>query len=290
MNRKGVRIMSGAVVTALTAALLAFDSLTETAWPLHALVSVLVVAGLFELLRLAERSGTPARTWLTAGLGGVLVILHWSAIASGGPSNVPFASLSRELSSLAVMGGGLVAATTVLIFVEFVSQRPGALQRVAVGVFGLVYIWLFGMFVLKIRFLGEGSEMVVLLIAVAKLGDMGAYFIGSAFGRRKLAPRLSPGKTIIGSLAGLGTSIIAAVLVWLALGIHLLSFGHVVLFGLVIGVLAQLGDLAESLLKRSAEMKDSGGVLPGYGGVLDLIDSLLFSAPAAYMFLLWARR
>ena len=127
-----------------------------------------------------------------------------------------------------------------------------------------------------------GAWIVTYVFAVTWSTDAGAYFVGMRFGKHKLAPRLSPKKTIEGSIGG----ILAAVLVSLAwgAGIHL-PWWHCVALGPIIGILGQVGDLCESALKRDIGVKDFGMVLPGHGGILDRFDSLLFTAPIAYYYL-----
>jgi phosphatidate cytidylyltransferase len=132
----------------------------------------------------------------------------------------------------------------------------------------------------------EGTCYVVLSLSIAWLADTGAYFVGRAFGKAKLYPAVSPGKTRAGLYGALGAAILAGLVA---------SFGylptlpplHGALLGLVAGLLGQLGDLVESLLKRSVGVKDSGALVPGHGGVLDRIDALIFVSPVVYLYTLW---
>ncbi len=148
-----------------------------------------------------------------------------------------------------------------------------------------------------LRSLNEGVAGVLMLLAtitVVKFGDIGAYTVGRLIGRHKLAPHLSPGKTIEGAIGGLAASAFGAwlVLAWIwprAVGfkpIHV-DVDEWLSFGILVGLAGMMGDLAESLLKRDAAMKDSSRWLPGFGGVLDIVDSLLFAAPVAYFFFVW---
>jgi phosphatidate cytidylyltransferase len=142
-----------------------------------------------------------------------------------------------------------------------------------------------GAFLLALRMQAGGLLLVLYVVAVAKMTDNGALFIGRQWGRRKLAPQISPGKTVAGLWGGLAVGTLTAV------ALAPLCTGRSILFsllgGLLLSILAVLGDLAESLLKRRAGVKDSGALLPGIGGVLDLLDSILLSAPAAYLLLAW---
>jgi phosphatidate cytidylyltransferase len=127
---------------------------------------------------------------------------------------------------------------------------------------------------------------VLLPLLTTWAGDSAGYFFGSAWGRAKLAPHVSPGKTWVGAVAGLGGSALAAVVLttWMVGGRPALELDvpTAAAIGLLLGAVGQLGDLVESMLKREAGVKDSGSLLPGHGGVLDRVDSLLFSIPAAW--------
>ncbi len=175
------------------------------------------------------------------------------------------------------------------------SRRPGL--AVAATLFGIVYAGLFT-YAYSIRYhsyaIGAvaGSILLALPLVITWLTDIGAYLIGRSFGKRKLMPSVSPGKTIAGSVAGLVFAVVGA---WLYVEFLLQPYAHlsmrplaVIAFGVLISVAAQTGDLAESLLKREAGVKNSSGLIPGHGGVLDRVDSLLFALPAAYLLLdLW---
>lgn len=126
-----------------------------------------------------------------------------------------------------------------------------------------------------------GLALVLSIVLIVWLCDTAAYLAGSTIGHRKLAPHISPGKSIEGSLAGLVAAIIAGAVAFAAFGAERWQVGAA--FGAVVGVAGQLGDLAESLMKRQAGVKDSGTLLPGHGGILDRIDALLFAFPAALL-------
>jgi len=126
---------------------------------------------------------------------------------------------------------------------------------------------------------------VVLIVGIVFGGDVGAFYVGTYFGRRKLCPNVSPGKTIEGALGGLATSLlVGGAGKWLLLPD--LSWAKILVFSIVLGVTGQVGDLFESMLKRTAGVKDSSALLPGHGGVLDRIDALLFAVPMAYFLLI----
>ncbi len=132
---------------------------------------------------------------------------------------------------------------------------------------------------------GAGFFYIFLVVSCTFLNDTGAYFIGRWKGKRKLIPHVSPGKTLEGTIGGIISSAIAAIVANLIFKSPI-EYHWVILFGLVIGIVAVLGDLTESLIKRSAEAKDSGGILPGHGGILDRFDSLIFTFPVSYYMVL----
>lgn len=176
-----------------------------------------------------------------------------------------------------------------LIYCTFASPIDSVLADAASSIFCLFYT---GLTLISIPVLHEqtnGPSLVLFLLCVVWSGDIAAYYAGRAFGRHKLAPKLSPGKTWEGSIASvMGSVAIAVVLVYIATflqqqDIVVLSYPESLAYWLVlaaiVNVAAQVGDLAESALKRSAGVKDSGSLLPGHGGVLDRIDALLIAAP-----------
>ena len=194
---------------------------------------------------------------------------------------------------MAVILGFLLVVFSRQMFENMRSVWP--LETMAYTLFGLLYVmWLFN-FITKIVYVtprgphGEitGHFYVLYLIVVTKFSDMGAYVTGSLIGKHQLVPHISPKKTWEGFFGALAFSTAGSFgLVWIA-GPHLgyIHWHDAAILGVLLGFAAIIGDLAESLVKRATEMKDSGGVLPGIGGVLDLIDSLLFTAPLLYFYM-----
>lgn len=177
----------------------------------------------------------------------------------------------------------IIMACLFIFVLQFIRRDSSqAIASIAVTMFGLLYVAWFFSFFIKLKFLPGGAMLVGFVVLVTKMGDVGAYFAGSAFGRHNLIPRISPKKTIEGTIGGLLFSLASAV----ASKSYLPSFpyGHLIVLGVLLGVLAQVGDLAESLLKRDCGVKDSGSTLSGFGGMLDLIDSLLFTVPIFYFY------
>jgi phosphatidate cytidylyltransferase len=145
---------------------------------------------------------------------------------------------------------------------------------------GMVYISLAMVDLVLIRHTEFGVQWICLILCVVFSGDIAAYYVGSYLGKRKLCPAVSPGKTVEGALGGLAANL-AIGFVMSSLLLPTVSFGTGALFFVAVGVAGQVGDLFESMLKRSAGVKDSGNLLPGHGGLLDRIDALLFAIPVA---------
>jgi phosphatidate cytidylyltransferase len=160
-----------------------------------------------------------------------------------------------------------------------------ALPSSAIAVMATLYVGMLGGSLIRMRgdFPGVGPKLIFFLLVVVWLGDAGAYYTGKAFGRHKLSPRISPKKTIEGLVGGITTSIIAAIV------IHFTFFPefplpHAIIAGVILSACGVIGDLAESLWKRSADVKDSGTLIPGHGGFLDRFDSIFFTAPILYTY------
>ncbi len=206
----------------------------------------------------------------------------------------------RSFRVLGLVGGTVLTASFALPIAEriaFTAVLLGVLlaalwrprderitwEPAAVTVFGICYVnWLLG-YGFWLRDLEAGADWVLLLVGVTWMGETAAYVVGSTLGRTKLAPVISPRKTVEGALAQLVVSVLAA-LVAQAWFFTELRLGQAAVVGLLLGVVGQLGDLVESLLKRSCCAKDTGALIPGHGGLLDRLDSLLVSAPVLYYY------
>jgi phosphatidate cytidylyltransferase len=183
----------------------------------------------------------------------------------------------------------MVLAFLALFLLQLRRQDSSqAIAGISSALFGIFYVsWCFS-FLIKVRHLSgpalpSGPWLVAFLILVTKAGDVGAYAVGSIFGRHTLIRRISPSKTWEGVAGGLLFSVAAALAMQGVFSkVHL---GHLLTLGLLLGTLGQLGDLSESLIKRDAQVKDSGQILPGMGGVLDVLDSLLFAIPIGYFYM-----
>jgi phosphatidate cytidylyltransferase len=250
--------------------------------PFVALTAAFVVLAMRELYRAAELNGIQPHKLL--GYAAAVAVIYVAWRESDAPSVGAF-------SAAAVFG-------IVGLSLSMARKRPAPLRDVGATVFGVIYVaGLLSFLVLILQpdplrssslplrafdWHDEGWRRVMYLILLAWTCDMGAYLWGRRFGGKKLAPNLSPGKTVGGSVAGIVSAIAAA----FVLG-PMVHFGwwHKPILGALIGIFDQIGDLSESAIKRELGIKDSGRMLPGHGGILDRVDSLLFSAPVVYWYL-----
>lgn len=158
---------------------------------------------------------------------------------------------------------------------------------ISATVFGILYIsWCFS-FLIRIRQLPEGAMLTAFLLLVTKSSDIGAYLWGRSFGKTPLLKRVSPKKSLEGAIGGFFTSLGVGVLA--SPFIESINFWEIFFLVIILAVISQLGDLFESLLKRDCQVKDSGKILPGMGGVLDVMDSVIFTAPTFYLYLTMMR-
>jgi phosphatidate cytidylyltransferase len=214
------------------------------------------------------------------------VPLLWPLSGNPYPANCPLGRLGWPL--LAMIG----AVTLALVGEMRRYEQPGGvIVNLALAVFTIVYAGLPLAFAVLLRQLHGnhwGLAALISVILIVKLSDTGAYFVGKKFGRRKLAPKLSPGKTVAGGVGCLAFAVAAAFLFahivapWITGQPVGTSWIGTVLYGLLLAVIGVIGDLGESLLKRDMGRKDSSSWLPGLGGVLDILDSLLLAFPVAY--------
>jgi phosphatidate cytidylyltransferase len=281
------RIIFGAVMIAAITALLWWDyrlqgsGFATVGLPLGILTGLLVFVGFFEVSRLVELAGLASQR--LAGLTGTLAIALLPLWRQWLPD-----SLAAGTRIYLVLPGVVLA---MLFFAQMASRRvEGAIRRLAGTIWAVAYLGLLGAAVLGLR-IDFGMPAWVLFLASVNLTDIGAYFTGSFLGRHKLIPWLSPGK----SWEGLAGGVVAAALVAVVLNgffkvlpgdTFIIRVWHAAVFGAVLGLVGQFGDLCESLMKRDAGMKDSGALVPGFGGVLDIVDSPLVAAPVAYLLLL----
>jgi len=188
---------------------------------------------------------------------------------------------------------GLIVLAIALPLVWVLFLRPSgekAMVSWAASAAGILYMgWLLSYWVLIMNSYGgdwSGRNWVLLALFSTFAVDTTAYFVGRAWGRHKMAPTVSPGKTWEGAVGGLVGAIAAVIILALILDIDI-SYGEMVILGILIAVFAQLGDLAESKLKRSMGVKEAGNLIPGHGGILDRLDSIVFTGVVVYYCLRW---
>jgi len=226
----------------------------------------LLVAG-YELFEMARHAGHQPMPWL--GLALIALILLDAHTQT---------DFARAI---------LTATLVVSLTIGAVRPREGWLVGWAITVAGALYVGWLGAYFLLVRALPNGLMWTTLALVTAWATDTGAYIVGTRFGRHRFSPVISPKKTWEGAIGGW----IAAPLVLVALGwLFSLPLVHCALLGFLIGIAATFGDLAESLLKRQTGVKDSSNIVPGHGGILDRLDSLLFTAVVVYYYLVWILR
>ncbi|MBL8797009.1 MAG: phosphatidate cytidylyltransferase [Planctomycetia bacterium] len=281
------RLWMGAILIALAVGVLLVDQRFAPCYPfLLVLVLGLGLLGCHELLHLlGPERRLPARLcYLSVAC---LVLVNWVAHLW------PLAALPDPWSWIA----GVFAAVILAAFLTEMSvfEEPGqSVMRVSLTIWIAAYLGLLSCFLVQLRWLPDpdavqrGSLALALTIFVPKMGDTGAYFTGRLLGRHPMSPVLSPKKTWEGAAGGMTLAVVTTILIN-RLGPALTGGLPVEIgFGLTVGLAGLLGDLAESLVKRDCQKKDASQIMPGFGGVLDVIDALLFAAPVAYLWFVWA--
>jgi phosphatidate cytidylyltransferase len=246
---------------------------------------IVVIGCCRELRQLMRHRGIRAGRWTSYGTVIGVTLANW----------VPWFTASNQAQDHLAWAFAAVCVANMLIVTReaIMFREPGSAVVTAGGGMLLVfYLGVLATFLIELRWLEHGLVALAAHVAAAKCGDIGAYFGGRALGRNKLWPILSPKKTTEGSVCGLAASVVGTLaVVW---GIAMLTGTDpvltkwvCVLFGLTVGGLAQFGDLIESLIKRDCQQKDASDLVPGFGGVLDVLDSPLFSAPLAFLWWIW---
>jgi phosphatidate cytidylyltransferase len=244
----------------------------------------LAATGLAEFYGLAAKRGLVCFSrWGI--LGGILLMLGTFLNVTGkvGTTGTPARVNDFETGFLILFVLGLCTR-------QFFSRSNTAgILAISTTLFGLMYVpWLLN-FIQKINFFPgvEGHYYLLYFVVITKFSDTGAYAVGSLIGRHKMIPRISPGKTWEGFGGAIAVSTLASMLFTHFFGHHMagMNWVHAIILGIILSISAVVGDLIESLFKREAGVKDSGKFFPGIGGILDLLDSLLFNAPLMYLYL-----
>lgn len=252
------------------------------------LILVLSQLAIGEFIRLTRQAGyNPLSVWprLTAA---ALVALPWLTLVGLVPELGALSARLSPTSHLLTIG---IAGT--IVFMVLRRQTEKALSNLAISILIIAYLGYFSSFVVRLRCdfpTAAGAYWVIYYIAVTKFTDIGAFLIGRKIGKTKLIPAVSPGKSVEGFVGGIVVAVLVAILLgrfaptWAQFS-HAPSLAQVIGFGVLIAIFGQLGDLIISLLKRDIGIKDSGQVVPAFGGYLDIVDSPLLTAPVAWLLL-----
>lgn len=248
------------------------------------LIALFGLAGQWEFYRSQEEKGH--KVFKQSGLFcGALIFLNSWYFLIDNPGHARFVHFGEEL----VLVFGLLGAFIRLVVRQEEHRAP--ITTAALTLLGLMYVPFLFNFVALLAFMPGSPDqnrfILIYLLAVTKFSDVGAYVIGSLMGRHKMIPRISPGKTWEGFAGAILTSLAISIAMTSVIGerVRALSFTSGVILGLLLPLISVVGDLAESIVKRDASIKDSGHTIPGIGGALDLIDSILFTAPTLYFYL-----
>lgn len=234
-------------------------------------IGLVCTLGILEFVAMADKTGVQIHSGLLIGVGLAFLIASYLPFAKG------------------LMVAFFALAVIVLICAHFFGGQHGVFVRIGVTIFGFSYIALpLALLVMLRQYTdGRGFAYVIGALAFTWANDVCAYLFGSMFGRHKLAPKISPSKSIEGAVAGLLGSVAVAFL-WAA--IFKANLPAAILIAAISAIASQVGDLAESMLKRDIGIKDTGNIIPGHGGILDRFDSLFFVVPLFYLVLGLAER
>jgi len=248
------------------------------------LIALFGLAGQWEFYLSQEEKGH--KVFKQSGLFcGALVFLNAWYFLIFNPTHAHFVHFGGEL----VLVFSLLGAFIRLVVRQEEHRAP--ITTAALTILGLMYVPFLFSFVALLAFMPGNPDqnrfLLIYLLAVTKFSDVGAYVVGSLIGRHKMIPRISPGKTWEGFAGAILTSLGISIALVYVMGEHVraLSFRDGIILGLLLPLISVVGDLAESVVKRDASIKDSGRTIPGIGGALDLIDSILFTAPVLYFYL-----
>ena len=280
---------SRALTTIVLWVLIALAVYFEKSIILSSIIIILGVLGIHEFFNMLGIKETPA--FKTVKRLALLLTLFYLVLV-----NICYAGfwgLEASVLDTGFVALFIILTTVVLLFYSIDSSRTKDLFFGSI--FGFLYIAVLISFLIRILYIEmdlskqhHGAYYIIFLLIVTKFSDMGAYIVGTLIGKNKMIPHISPGKTWEGFLFGCLTFAVVGGAIFYAIfseKMIRLEWIEVLLLGLILAPVAAIGDLAESILKRSLKTKDSGSFLPGIGGVLDLIDSVLFTAPVLYFYL-----
>jgi len=275
------RFISSLAFISLVTGLVVFQLSTPT----FAVISVIGLLATWEFYTFQEMKGL--RVFKKAGTFSALVFFILGYFQMVKPRVFGLDGNAEAFAILLVILG-------VLARMIFERERRTPVATISLTLFGFFYVPYLFHYLSKIIFFGQNGEMggiflAAYLIAVTKVTDIGAYLVGTRIGRHRMTPEISPKKTWEGFFGGLASGLLLSLagVYWLDESLGDLRWTHAIILGVSIPLVSVIGDLAESIIKRDADIKDSGGVIPGIGGCLDLIDSLLYTAPLFYFYLVF---
>ncbi|KAF0134022.1 MAG: phosphatidate cytidylyltransferase [Candidatus Saganbacteria bacterium] len=262
--------MKARIITILAAVPIIWGCTYHGGIPFLLLVLVLALASINEFYSMMMKKGYYPAFWV-----GNLIAIFFIVFA--------YFAMQRnwEPAQSAIL---TVAVTVAAISGIFLKREKDTIVDVAITILGMIFIGWFFSYLIFIRSLTVHGGYLFFLMLTIWANDVVAYLAGRYFGKHKLAPQISPNKTWEGAAAGFLTCILAAEIFS---GITMLNGTHALILGSIIGIMAQLSDLVESLIKRDAGVKDSSNIIPGHGGVLDRMDSFILTAPLMYYYVVW---
>jgi phosphatidate cytidylyltransferase len=268
----------------LSGVLMGVAAIAVTLWiPLGGALAILLAVctlAMFEFYSLLDAAQIPHFKYFGLSSGLMLILATW--VSGRNPAT--------QVCDFEWM---VLCGIVIAVFLRQFPQKnnPQPLETIAGTLMGVIYISFLLSFFAKLLLawnVSTGRLLILYLLLVVKASDMGAYFVGCSIGRHKLIPRISPAKTWEGFFGGLLASVVVSVLFYAfarnSIGVLALHLSDAIILGVLLGTIGTVSDLTESLFKRGAGVKDSGRMIQGMGGILDVIDSLLFSAPALYVY------
>jgi phosphatidate cytidylyltransferase len=248
--------------------------------PLYVIGALFCLAALREFYRMVEYKHIATFKKMSAVFAAALLVLNYPGLIPSGANGAALFGANEMVTGLFVI--------SVLGFIALKETKLNSLSTAATTIFGFLYVPYLFSFLLRMANSPDGLLAALYLVATTKSTDIGAYLAGSWIGKHKMSPQTSPKKTWEGFCGGVLVSLTVSVLYahFVMRQLWPFSLWHAVVLGILLPVSCVVGDLAESVLKRDTEIKDSGTFIPGIGGALDLIDSILFTAPLFYYYVI----
>jgi phosphatidate cytidylyltransferase len=258
--------MKQRIITGVVAAVLFIGITLYGNWPFSLVILLLAGIGMYELLRMKEMHSQS----LAGFIGYFLAIVI--ALPEEWMKNLePFTKTDA-----------IILAVLFLLVVTVIQKNKTEYNDISFVLFSSIYVGYGFYYLAETRLLENGVQLLFFILFMIWATDSGAYFVGKSIGRRKLWPIISPNKTIEGALGGISFSIVVALICYFTEFVEL-SLGSILIISVLVGLFGQIGDLAESAFKRIYDVKDSGNLLPGHGGILDRLDSALFVLPLLHV-------